>query len=188
MSTTKRIITTVLILGACLLVLAVLPTRPTEAVVHTAPGVLATAVPSDTTTATETGLGATALPAIGRMAAALVVVIIAIYAVVYLLKRVLHGRMRHAGHGHLLEVVETCHLAPKQSMALVRVADKAVLVGVSEKGMTVLTELDADQTAVALSESVSPPAKASGFRQFLEMAIGRRKPNAADRTEAALSA
>nr|MDQ3365315.1 flagellar biosynthetic protein FliO [Myxococcota bacterium] len=67
-------------------------------------------------------------------------VCIAAFVVVRLLGRVLAtGRLRGA---HLLDVVARVPLEPRKSLYVVEVAGKTLLVGTSEMGLSVLTELD----------------------------------------------
>lgn len=89
--------------------------------------------------------------AVIKMVSALVVVVICIYGGIYLLKRMMYGNNRQRSRAALLEVIETTHVGPKKTLSLVRVADRSVLVGVTENQISVLTELDADETAVILA-------------------------------------
>jgi flagellar protein FliO/FliZ len=52
------------------------------------------------------------------------------------------GRVRGA---HLMTVVSRVPLEPRRSLYVVEVAGKTLLVGTSEMGLAVLTELDADE-------------------------------------------
>ena len=109
------------------------------------------------------------------MVGALVLVIICIYLAVFLLRRVMGTRNRGKGSNALLEIIESTYVAPKKTISLVRVADKAVLIGITEGNMTVLTELDADQTAVALSgeQKVTEADPEDQFDKLFERAAGR---------------
>jgi flagellar biogenesis protein FliO len=88
-----------------------------------------------------------ALPSLARMTGALLVVIVCIYAGLYLLKRMTMKQYSTSGRQHLLEVLATTCVAPKKTVSLIRVADKAVLVGMTDSQMSFLTELDHNQTA-----------------------------------------
>lgn len=88
-----------------------------------------------------------ALPSLARMIGALLVVIVCIYLGLYLLKRTTMKRYSKNGGQCMLEVLETVCVAPKKTVSLIKVANKAVLVGMTDNQMSVLTELDADQTA-----------------------------------------
>lgn len=73
----------------------------------------------------------------------LAVVCIVAFVVVRLLGRVLAtGRVRGA---HLLDVVARVPLEPRRSLYVVDVAGKTLLVGTSEMGLSVLSELDANE-------------------------------------------
>lgn len=87
-----------------------------------------------------------ALPAIGKMIGALVVVLLLMYATFQILKRVSGGKMVGAKGKRSLEVIEATHLAPKKSVALVRVGDRAVMVGVTDHQITLLSELSSEET------------------------------------------
>jgi flagellar biosynthetic protein FliO len=165
----NRVITTAVILAVALVGLVILQSTPTDAVNQSALEALEQPTATDQPVDADYGFEGGVMPAIGKMIAALVVVIVAIYVGVYLLRRFMNGQRKRAGQGSLLEVIETSHLAPKRSLALVRVADKAVLIGMGETGMTMLTELDPDQTAVALSppseETIGAPQGFGGMVQ-----------------------
>ena len=60
-------------------------------------------------------------------------------------------------------------MAPKKTVSLIRVADKAVLVGITENNMAVLTELGPEQTA-ALVASRPEPEPDEGFSNVLKAA------------------
>jgi len=109
----------------------------------------------DTDLAAKT-LTTSALPALLRMVSALVVVIICIYGAILLLKHFMGRRYSKSGHLRILEVLETAYVAPKKTVSLIRVADKSVLVGVTENGMSVLTELSPEQTTKVLTHEEEP--------------------------------
>ncbi|MDB4963991.1 MAG: hypothetical protein JWP01_3990 [Myxococcales bacterium] len=73
----------------------------------------------------------------------LVGVCIAAFVVVKLVGRFLAtGRVRGA---HLLDVIARLPLEPRRSLYVVEVAGKTLLVGTSEMGLSVLSELDAGE-------------------------------------------
>ena len=70
-------------------------------------------------------------------------VCLAAFLIVRVVGRVLAtGRVRG---GHLLDVVARVPLEPRRSLYVVAVAGKTLLVGTSEMGLSVLTELDGDE-------------------------------------------
>src|SRR5580704_15994724 len=98
-----------------------------------------------------------------------VVCVVAFVAVRVLGRWLSTGRARGA---HLLDVVARVPLEPRRSLYIVDVAGKALLVGTSEMGLTVLTELDRERVA-------SAPAPAS-FAELVRGAvarIGKRPPS-----------
>ena len=119
------------------------------------------------------------------MLSALVVVIACIYGGIYLLRRMM-GR-RHSGRGGagLLQVLETAHLGPRKSVSLVRVADKSVLVGVTEGQISVLTELDETKTAEIVAADEAAETKPA-FAGLLETATARLKNMSVRRKDVAL--
>lgn len=70
-------------------------------------------------------------------------VCIAAFLVVRLVGRFLATGRAHGTH--LLEVVARLPLEPRRSLYVVEVAGKTLLVGTSEMGLSVLSELDGDQ-------------------------------------------
>src|SRR5690349_10640530 len=73
----------------------------------------------------------------------LAAVCIAAFVVVRVLGRFLAtGRVRGA---HLLDVVARVPLEPRRSLYVVEVANKTLLVGTNEMGLSVLSELDGDE-------------------------------------------
>src|SRR5580765_6674342 len=80
-------------------------------------------------------------------------VCIAAFVAVRLLGRVLAtGRARGA---HLLDVVARVPLEPRRSLYVVEVAGKTLLIGTSEMGLSVLSELDREQVQARQVESPS---------------------------------
>ncbi len=161
----SAVIVSISIVGLCML-----NAGRTDAVNQSAAAAL-TQSPTEVGIEGLSGLDDSVLPAIGKMTAALVIVIFAIYLGVWLLRR-FTGR-RGNNNQRLLEVLETAYLGSKKSVALLRVADKSVLIGVTESGMSVLTELDADQTAVALSGPEKEALEGDDFDRLFSSAAKR---------------
>lgn len=81
------------------------------------------------------------------------VVCIAAFIAVRLFGRLLAtGRTRGA---HLMNVVSRVPLEPRRSLYVVEVAGKTLLVGTSEMGLSVLSELDANEVAARKVEQPS---------------------------------
>jgi flagellar protein FliO/FliZ len=106
------------------------------------------------------------------------VVCVAAFVAVRVFGRLLStGRARGA---HLMNVVSRVPLEPRRSLYVVEVAGKTLLVGTSEMGLSVLTELDAQE--VAARRVVQPT-----FGEMVRNAWMRRKgvkPDAESKSEA----
>ncbi len=126
-----------------------------------------------------------AMPSIAKMISALMVVLVCIYGALYLLKRLAGRRAGGGGRSGALEVLETSYVAPKKTVPLVRVANKAVLIGVTDNGISMLTELDAQQTEAILAEKSAAPSNES-FRKMLGSATAKIRKVSLVRNSAAL--
>ena len=104
-----------------------------------------------------------------KMLVALAVVIVCIYVGVFLLKKLVVKRQMGRGAGSLLQVIETAYIDPKKSLSLVRVADKSVLIGVTDNQISVLTELDPQHTQTVMQHSQQRLAD-DGFMSMLRSA------------------
>ncbi|NOY88198.1 MAG: flagellar biosynthetic protein FliO [FCB group bacterium] len=114
------------------------------------------------------------MPSLLKLVSALIVVIICIYFGIFLLKKLMGKKYSGNSRRNFLEVLETTYIAPKKSVTLLRVADKAVLIGMSESHIAVLTELDDAQTKEILvtmkaEEEVTP------FKNMLKSATQKWK-------------
>lgn len=99
-------------------------------------------------------------------------VCIAAYVAVRVFGRLLAtGRARGA---HLLDVVARVPLEPRRSLYVVEVAGKTLLVGTSEMGLSVLSELDGGEVKSRVQAQQS-------FTDLVRAAWTRRKARAAER-------
>src|SRR5205823_12809004 len=92
------------------------------------------------------------------------VVCVGAFVVVRLLGKVM-GRAKGA---HLLDVVARLPLEPRRALYVVEVAGKTLLVGTSEMGLSVLTELDAAEVKARIVPRTS-------FVQMVREAVRRRR-------------
>lgn len=138
--------------------------------------------PQDATPQQFTG---PALPSMLRIVSALAVVIACIYGGIYALKR-MSGRRGGFGGSKSLQVLETTAIAPKKMISLVRVADKAVLVGITESGISMLTELSPEKTAEIIA--ALQVGEKDGFQKALSAASGRLREFSLKKKQAALEA
>lgn len=158
-----------LILAVALCGLLMIDTGPAVAVGYLGAG--------GNSTETENSLldnESSALPSILKMVSALVVVVFCIYGGLFLLKRLMGQRLSNNGPSAALEVLETTWVAPKKSVSLIRVADRSVLIGVTDQQISPLIELDAEQTAALLVVQKAPQVNPN-FDSFLKSASKRIK-------------
>lgn len=132
-----------------------------------------TAVEQSVTKA-ENSLGEGALPSILKLLSAMVLVVAAIYGALFILKKMMGKKYTGNGSGRVLEVLETTYLGPKKTVSLIRVADKSVLIGSTEDNISVLTELDEDNTSKILDSLVKEETE-SPFVNIFKTTIGKLK-------------
>jgi flagellar protein FliO/FliZ len=121
--------------------------------------------------AAETATFESAYGSIFKMLAALVVVIGCIYGGLYLLGRLMGRRGKGAAGGRNLELLESTYVGPKKSVSLLRVGERSVLVGVTESGISMLTELSEQETASLLAAQEAPAEETFGM--FLKSAYSK---------------
>lgn len=129
--------------------------------------------PAETNTTTAFGSSEIftdgALPTLAKMVGALFLVIICIYVGIYLLKKTMGGKYTKGNRVSALEVLESTGVGPKQNVTLIRVGDKAVLVGITGERMALLTELTAEDTA-ALMTATPVDCEPDAFSKMLSSA------------------
>lgn len=87
--------------------------------------------------------------------------------------RALGRRGRGAGRGGWMEVLARLPLEPRRSLYVVRVAERTLVLGASEQGLTLLRELDDGELPSAA------PVAATSFPELVERAsaaLRKRKP------------
>ena len=179
----RNVIGVVVILAVAVIGLLALGNNPASAV-KLNPTDTADTLAAATQASTPEFVG-TAMPSMLRMVFALIVVIGAIYGGLWLLKRSMNRGFAHGGR--TLEVLETTAVAPKKTISLVRVADKAVLVGVTDAGIAMLTELTPEQTSEIVAAQAKP-ATDEGFSKALAAATGKLREFGLKRKQAVLEA
>ncbi|MEE8576897.1 MAG: flagellar biosynthetic protein FliO [candidate division Zixibacteria bacterium] len=128
------------------------------------------------------GFYSSAAPSLFKIISALVIVIACIYVGVYLLRRLMGKKYSGNRQSNLLEVLETTYIGPKKTVSLVRVADRAVLVGTSENHISPLAELDADETARILA-AAGPEEETENFKKVFKTAVTKLKEIGFKRTD-----
>ncbi len=101
-----------------------------------------------------------------KLVAALVVVVVAIYGFLYVLKRMMGPRFSGNRKSRVIDVMETVYIAQKRSISLVRFHDRAILVGVSDNNIQPLAQLDSEETAKVLA-AYNEAKPAPGFKNIL---------------------
>lgn len=170
----KRILTTA---TALLLVLA--PVHAAESTVEAVPAdsaVVAEVLADEAgpAGAHETVAAASVLPSgdalpdttglVTRMALSLLTVVVLIWGVVQLLKRFGPGGTGAASGRHI-RVLDRAYIAPKKSIYVVQIGEKAMAVGVSDAQITPLTDLDLDETLARYAE----PETARPVQRFTDV-------------------
>lgn len=108
-------------------------------------------------------------PSFLKITLALIAVIIGIYLTLALLKKAMGRKVSGGARGNALEVIETCYLAPKRSVTLVRVGKRAALLSVADSTIATLLELDADETR-EIVEATGSQSAGPDFRHSLQRA------------------
>jgi flagellar protein FliO/FliZ len=107
----------------------------------------------------------------GEMLVGSLLVLGLVCLVAWLVVRIGTRRLWNPRGGGVLEVVARVPLEPRRSLYVVEVAGKTLLVGTSEMGLSVLSELDAERVRSDLARP-SPRSFADALRSIL----GRGKP------------
>lgn len=121
------------------------------------------------------GNGAAAGASYGDLLVTSIVVLGAVCIAAFVAVRVL-GRLLATGRArgsHLLDVVARVPLEPRRSLYVVEVAGKTLLVGTSEMGLSVLSELDAGEVRSRVQAQPS-------FGELVRQAWLRRKGRAGE--------
>jgi len=182
----RSLLATAIILALALVGLLAVNTDRVGADSHTAGQELGRdAEGENTTQQSNQTLFTSAFPSLVRMISALAIVLVCIYLAMYLLKRMMGKRYSTSGQPNLLEVLATIYIAPKKTVSLVRVADKSVLVGMTDNQISVLTELDAYQTALIEAAQKGQKEK-DHFSELLKSASHRIKRMGVKKSQVAL--
>ncbi|MFQ6008940.1 MAG: FliO/MopB family protein [Candidatus Zixiibacteriota bacterium] len=126
-----------------------------------------------------------AFPSLLKMIGALLFVLVCIYVVLYLLKQTLGKRYSGGGRSDLLEILATLCVAPKKTVSFIRVADRSVLVGITDHQISVLAEFDVTQTAQIIA-SLPNQGGQDRFTELLKTASQKIKGMGVKRTQTAL--
>lgn len=115
---------------------------------------------------TRTGTGVSLV----RLVISLAVVIAFILITVAVLKRFGVGRTAGTSRGDLIDVLSSARLSPQQSVHVIRVAGRYFAVGAGERGITLLAELD-DEETVARIEVETDAEPEHGFAGIMQSVL-----------------
>ncbi|MCP4704310.1 MAG: flagellar biosynthetic protein FliO, partial [candidate division Zixibacteria bacterium] len=87
-----------------------------------------------------------------KLILALVAVVGGIYGFLMVLRKMMGSKFSANKGNHQLETIETTYIAQKKSVSLIRYGEKAVLVGVADNSISVLAELDREETKKIISD------------------------------------
>ncbi len=104
-----------------------------------------------------------------KLVGALAIVVAGIYGFLYLLRKMMGSQLSSNRSHRLIEVLETNFIAQKKSVSLIRFAERAILVGVTDNSMTPLAELSSDETTKVIAE-IQSDRPAAGFKGILHSA------------------
>jgi flagellar biosynthetic protein FliO len=108
-----------------------------------------------------------------RIAVSLAFIVLLIWGAVWVMRRFSDGGLRPVGGEGLVEVLGRAYIAPKKSVYVLRVGDRALAVGVTESTLTPLVELDLQETLSTCSEA-SAAREAAGFSGLIGGLMSRR--------------
>jgi len=154
-----------------LLLAAIVLTAPTIMAGDPVTGTTPVSPPkTDTLSATTPALGLTdsVLPSLTRLGLSLLAIVAIIYATVFLMKKLSGNKI---GRGRTIQIIEQTYLAPKKSVCLLKLADRVVLVGITENNISLLTELDCESMPAEYLNKINE--RPAGFQGFLNDATGK---------------
>jgi flagellar protein FliO/FliZ len=113
-----------------------------------------------------TGLASPASPlnvgSLAQLTLSLLAVVALIFALSWIMKRLKFSAANSSGDMAVLDVLS---VGPRERIALIRVGDSQVLVGISAAGMVALTPLS---TRIAISPAPRAPAFAERLRELMK--------------------
>ena len=96
------------------------------------------------------------LSGIARLVGALALIVGLMYLLVYLLRRFLPGAARASAERVDLYLISQMAVGTRQKIAIVRVQDRTLVVGIGEDSITLLTELSVTRQKAAEKEPDDP--------------------------------
>lgn len=102
-----------------------------------------------------------------KMVSALLIVIGMVYGALFLLRRVMGRKNGRNGNGEILEVLQTTFVGQHKAISLVKVANKSILVGVTDHQVSLLSELSAAETEEILASTRPEKTEQESFAGML---------------------
>jgi flagellar biosynthetic protein FliO len=127
-----------------------------------------------------------AFPSMIKLIGALALVIGCIYLALFLFKKFLGKKYTGNKANNILEILETTYVGPKKTVSLIRVADKSVLVGTTDSQISVLSELNEEQTKKILNSMVTEEKKENFINLFQTASDKLKELSLKRKTKAAL--
>lgn len=114
-------------------------------------------------------------PTLLQLAGALLLIVIIIYASVWVMKRYTTGKSPI--NGELIKVVERRHLTPKQAIYVIKIGEQHVLLGATEHGINKLCDVEIGPPPTPKPGETA--RNATKFGQFLKQARESLMPRTA---------
>jgi len=107
-----------------------------------------------------------------KLVAALGFTIILLVFVIWIMKKIFEARNIGSFSKKMINIIEIQYLTPKKAVALVKVFDRILIIGLSEDNITNLGELSAEESG--LLDSLKPPENIP-FKSIIEKIITPKK-------------
>lgn len=111
-------------------------------------------------------------PTLLQLLGALILIVVFIYASVWLMKRYTTGKANSGGN--VVTIVERKHLAPKQALYVLKVGEQHLLLGATENGINKICEVKLTDTESAGKQPNK--SQESRFSQMLNQARSSLMP------------
>lgn len=143
---------------------------PSQTPAETQPPATTSQTASDST-ATVPSVSQEILPTLSRIGISLLVIIVVIYGSVFLLKKLSGQRLGGGARGKTVKIIEQTYIAPKKSVCLLKMADRAILIGITDTNINLLTECNWDELPEMQKQQLQRSEQ--GFTQALTDAAGK---------------
>lgn len=110
-----------------------------------------------------------------KMVSALLIVIGMVYGALFLLRRMMGRKNGCNANGDILEVLQTTFVGQNKAISLVKIANRSVLVGVTDHQVTLLSELSAAETEEILASTQTEKAQQETFAGMLAKSMTKIK-------------